>query len=137
MSDRNNFRGDWDQLKVIVEVPGPEEAGANATRAATRFFAELPMVGSGIVDTTAVHPNLEVTPTAGELIAILVPHNSEPSVEEKLQDTLLAYRSLWEWASKNVIDGEEAAWIHTGQPAIVWSELRARGLVTHEVVDNE
>lgn len=59
----------------------------------------------------------------------------EDSGDALLEEALRAYVVLWEWAAANVVDGEEAEWIYTGQPDRVWVALRVRGISTKRPED--
>jgi hypothetical protein len=64
---------------------------------------------------------------ADALIAAVDRTHPRPAAPE-LDAVLGAYAALWKWAAASVVDGEEAAWIFTGQDAVTWEALRARGI---------
>ena len=55
-------------------------------------------------------------------------HDEVDDLRKKQKAALLAYAEMWKLASRLVIHGEQAAWVHTGQPAEVWDALRDLGI---------
>lgn len=71
-----------------------------------------------------MHP--EFTPQ--DALAAVMRHDEVEDLRKKHKAALLAYAEMWKLASRLVIHGEQAAWVHTGQPAEVWEALFELGI---------